>query len=57
MDLVIIMTLLLVLLAAGGFYVRGPGYSRGPAGLGTILYALAAVVLIIIIMVLRLLYV
>lgn len=56
MDLVIILTLLLVLLAAGGLYVRGPGYSRGPAGLGTILYALAAVVLIII-MVLRLLYV
>ena len=55
MNLIIILTVLLVLLAAGGLYVRGPGYSRGPAGLGTILYALAAVVLII--MVLRLLYV
>ncbi len=50
MGLVIILILLLVLLIGGGLYVGPPGYRRGPAGLGTILYALATIVLIVIVL-------
>ncbi len=50
MDILIILIILLIVFGGGGFYVGRPGYSGAGAGLGTILYVLAAILLIAIVL-------
>jgi len=49
-TLVLILIILLVASAFGGFYTGRPGYSGAGAGMGKILYAIAAIVLIVIVL-------
>ena len=50
MDLLIILIILLIVFGGGGFYVGRPGYSGVGAGLGTLLYLLAAIALVVIVL-------
>ena len=50
MELLIILIILVLLFGGGGFYVGRPGYSGRGAGLGTILYVLAAIIFIVIVL-------
>lgn len=50
MDILLILIILLVVFGGGGFYVGRPGYAGVGAGLGTILYILAAIVLIVLVL-------
>ena len=49
MDILIVLIILLLLFGGGGYYVGRPGYSGAGAGLGNILYVLAAIALIVIV--------
>jgi hypothetical protein len=48
--LIIILVILLLLFGGGGYYVGRPGYAGAGAGLGNILYIIAAIVLIVIVL-------
>lgn len=50
MDILIILVILLLVFGGGGFFVGRPGYSGGGAGMGNILYGIAAIVLIVIVL-------
>ena len=50
MELLILLIILLLLFGGGGFYVGRPGYAGRGAGLGNILYVLAAVIIIVIVL-------
>ncbi len=46
-TLVLILIVLLVAFSFGGFYTGRSGYSGAGAGMGTILYAVAAIILVV----------
>jgi hypothetical protein len=48
--LILVLIILLILGGGGGYYVGRPGYAGPAAGLGTILYLLAAIALIVIVL-------
>ena len=50
MELLIILIVLLIVFGGGGFYVGRPGYAGAGAGLGNILYVIAALVLIVLVL-------
>ena len=50
MEILIILIVLLILLGGGGYYVGRPGYAGAGAGLGNILYVLAAIALVVIVL-------
>ncbi len=49
-TLILILIILLVLFAFGGVYTGRSGYAGPGAGLGNILYVLAAIVLIVVVL-------
>ncbi len=49
-TLVLILIIVLVASAFGGFYTGRSGYSGPGAGMGTILYAIGAIILIVIVL-------
>ncbi len=50
MDILVILIILLLLFGGGGFFVGRPGYAGAGAGIGNILYVIAAIVLIVIVL-------
>jgi hypothetical protein len=50
MDILIILIILLLVFGGGGFYTGRGGYAGPGAGMGNILYILAAIVLIVIVL-------
>ena len=50
MDILILLLILLLVFAGGGFYVGRPGYTGAGAGLATMLYGVAVIVLIVLIL-------
>ena len=50
MEILIILIVLLILFGGGGYYVGRPGYAGAGAGLGNILYVLAAIALIVVVL-------
>jgi hypothetical protein len=50
MGILVILIILLLVFGGGGFYTGRSGYAGPGAGLGTILYILAAIVLIVIVL-------
>lgn len=50
MELLVVLIILLLVFGGGGVYVGRPGYQGFGAGLGTVLYILAVIVLIVIVL-------
>jgi hypothetical protein len=50
MGILLLLIILLLLFGGGGYYVGRPGYSGAGAGLGNILYVIAAIALIVIVL-------
>ena len=49
-SLILILIILLVVFGFGGFYTRRSGYRGAGAGMGNILYAIAAIVLLVVVL-------
>ena len=49
-TLVLILIIVLVVVGFGGFYTGRPAYRGAGAGMGNILYAIAAIVLVVIVL-------
>jgi hypothetical protein len=50
MEILVILIILLLVFGGGGFYTGRSGYAGPGAGIGNILYILAAIVLIVIVL-------